>query len=95
MNQTQASCGHSVVAVGAPGSMARRAQERRHCGQPRCRSGLPKKFTDAECEAFCHMSDCRISFTVDLLDKSAMIHRGKHAGDYTSLIEAAEATSKV
>ncbi len=36
MNHTTARCGCSVIAVGAPGSLARRAVESRTCGKPRC-----------------------------------------------------------
>lgn len=57
MNHTTASCGCSVIAVGAPGSLARRVQELRSCEKPRCRSGLPDKFTDEECEAWCWLKD--------------------------------------
>jgi len=36
MNHTTASCGHSVIAAGAPGSDARKAQESQPCGNPHC-----------------------------------------------------------
>lgn len=61
MNHTTASCGCSIPAIGALGSMARRVQELRPCNKPRCRSGLPKKFTDAEREAWCWLTDCGVT----------------------------------
>jgi len=36
MNHTIASCGHPVIAVGSPGSDARRACEQNPCGKPKC-----------------------------------------------------------
>lgn len=70
MNTTTARCGHSVPAEGAPNSGARRACEKRTCGNPRCESGLPAKFTDAECEAYCHLHDMGVrGWMVDLLNK--------------------------
>ncbi len=73
MNTTIAKCGCSVTAEGAPGSGARRACEARTCNKPRCRSRLPEKFTDTECEIYCHLHDtgCR-GWLIDLLNKSVV-----------------------
>lgn len=88
MNHTIASCGCSVISVGAPGSMARRAQERRPCDKPRCRSGLPKKFTDEECEAYCRLLDSGVmGWIVDLLTKRVDTHQAT----YKDLVEFAKA----
>ena len=78
MNHTRASCGHSVIAEGAPGSSARKACERRTCGLPRCRSGLPAKFTQAECEAYCTLLDMGVrGWTVDRLTKDVLTAEGE------------------
>lgn len=88
MNYTKASCGCDVIAVGAPGSMARYAVERRPCDKPRCRSRLPEKFSDAECEAYCHLSNRGARFLVDLLDKSVIVLRDDDTEiEFASLIE--------
>lgn len=67
MNTVVAKCGCSVPAVGAPGSSARRACESRTCDKPRCRSGLSRAFTDAECEAYVRLETMGFAFTVDLV----------------------------
>lgn len=82
MNFTIARCGHTVAAEGAPGSMARKACEDRTCGRARCRSGLPKKFTDAECDAYVFLADIQyeIGFVVSLINKSVLDGDGvRHA----------------
>lgn len=86
VNYTNASCGHSVPAIGAPGSMARRAAETRHCGLPRCESKLPAKFTDRECAAYVWMWNRGAPWLVDLADKTVETPRTK----YASLIEFAQ-----
>lgn len=71
METINARCGHPVPAVGTPGSMARRAAMARTCEHPRCQSGLPAKFTDAECAAYVRLSRSRFrGWTVDYVDKS-------------------------
>ena len=91
MNHTQASCGCTVVAVGAPGSIARMTQESYSCGKPRCRSRLPDKFTDEECEALCWLQDCRIRWSVDMITKKARDHTTSDPVEYGSLVELAKA----
>lgn len=87
MNHTKASCGHLVIAEGAPNSSARRAQERRTCELPRCKSGLPKKFTDRECAAYVWLHGRGIRpWVVDLLNKSVCNGRGEM---FVSLVEFA------
>lgn len=44
MNGTQAKCGHTVTAVGAPGSLARMKCETVPCGS--CRDKQPGRWTD-------------------------------------------------
>lgn len=74
MNHTKASCGCSVAAVGSPNSIARRMQESRPCSKSRCRSRLPDKFTDEECEAWCWLWDCKITgWLLDWQDKSVRV----------------------
>jgi len=90
VNHTTASCGCSVVAVGAPNSLARRAQEQRTCGKPRCRSGLPKKFTDEECEAWCWIVDHGIPWSINMINKRAMDPTGDPV-EYKNLVEFAKA----
>ena len=85
MNKIKARCGHYVIAEGAPYSSARRAQEARHCGLPRCESNLPKKFTDRECAAYVWMWD-KPPWTVDLLTKRVKTPRN----EYANLIEFAQ-----
>lgn len=85
MNYTTAKCGHSVPAEGAPGSMARRACESRHCGLPRCESRLPAKFSDRECAAYVWMWARLNTWLVDLLDKTVNTSKKK----YANLIEFA------
>ncbi len=87
MNYTTARCGHSVPAVGAEGSLARKACESRTCDLPRCKSGLPSKFTDRECAAYVWMYDKRI-WTVDLLKKTVQTGDGTL---YKNLIDFAAA----
>lgn len=58
----------------------------------RYRSGLPKKFTDEECEAWCWLWDCGIKgWSVDYADKTVRDHSGSHDGDWLSLVEFAKA----
>lgn len=86
MNYTKAFCGHDVIAVGAPGSSARRAAESRHCGEPRCESGLPRKFSDRECAAYVWLRHRGVDgWSVDLLSKSAMGLRGTIWASVTDL----------
>jgi hypothetical protein len=87
MNYMPAKCGHLVPAVGAPGSLARRAVEGRHCSLPRCQSQLPEKFTDRECAAYVWMWS-KPPWMVDMKDKSVRTGAGKR---YASLIEFAKA----
>jgi hypothetical protein len=88
VNYTTARCGCQVVAVGAPGSLVRRSIESRHCGKPRCESGLPGKFTDRECAAYVWLHHVSYAWSVDYLDKSATDHI--HNERYPSLIELAQ-----
>lgn len=85
MNHTTASCGHQVPAEGAPGSRARREQEKRHCGLSRCESGLPAKFTDRECAAYVWMWE-KTHWTIDLMTKRVHLP-GK---EFPNLIEFAK-----
>ena len=55
------------------------------CGSPRCESGLPRKFSDRECEAYVWLLD-KPSWLVDLIDKSVTTPRGK----YANLIQLAQ-----
>ena len=88
MNTTTAKCGCSVPAVGAPGSYARREQEKRHCGKDRCRSGLSQRFTNAECAAYCRLYDFDVrGWVVDLITKKVHCCDGV---TYKSLIEFAK-----
>lgn len=88
MRLTKAACGHDVPAVGQPGSAARRAQEQRHCGLDRCKSGLPAKFTDEECAAYVWLMDRGIRpWLVDLLTKQ--VNAGTKR--YASLVAFARA----
>jgi hypothetical protein len=86
MNYIKARCGHDVPAVGAPGSMARKAAERRACGLPRCESGLPDKFTDRECAAWVWMWG-RMNWIVDLATKGVVDATERK---FPSLIEFAQ-----
>ena len=88
MNTITARCGHSVPAVGTPGSMARRAAESRTCDAPRCRSRLPAKFTDAECEAYCRLQDRQIrGWLVDMLTKRVTCFpEGNPPVEFSSLV---------
>lgn len=91
MKYTACRCGHLAVAVGAPGSQARREVESRTCARPRCRSELPAKFSDDECEAYCRLWDAGFSFTVDLLGKGVQIRtRGGAVESFPSLVGALE-----
>jgi hypothetical protein len=92
MNATTASCGCPVPAVGAPNSSARRAVESRPCDKPRCRSNLPAKFTDAECEAFCLLHEAGCAFMVDHLTRSVYMRVGtpgnEREEEFTDLLAA-------
>ena len=87
MNHVTASCGHQVPAEGAPGSMARKAQERRHCGMPRCESGLPAKFSDRECAAYVWMWNQHGPWLIDVVNKKVWGHDGNW---FENLIEFAK-----
>ena len=86
MNHITAHCGHQVPAEGAPGSRVRREQEKRHCGMPRCESGLPAKFTDRECAAYLWMWT-KPPWTVDLATKAVRMGNGRK---FDNLIEFAK-----
>lgn len=87
MNHIQASCGHMVPAEGSPGSFARLAAERRHCGKPRCESGLPAKFSDRECTAWAWLKHCYFrGWSVDLKTREVHTAGGR---SYIGLIEYA------
>jgi hypothetical protein len=88
MNTTTARCGHPVPAVGDPGSRARRAAERRTCDSPRCRSGLPPKFTDEECKQYLHLVDLGVGFLVDNVDKSVLLADGRKFASLRPALEA-------
>lgn len=91
MNKTQACCGHYVIAEGAPGSLARKAQEKRTCGKARCESRLQDNFTDRECEAYVFMMRKRdVWIGLDCKTKSAVLYGGPTALRFDSLIELAE-----
>ncbi len=90
MNQTIARCGHPVIAVGAPGSLARQAVEGRHCGLPRCESGLPKKFTDRECAAFVWLRHRGFkNWSVDMVSKDCRMEKGDRYVTFINLCSAA------
>lgn len=91
MNHTTASCGHPVAAVGAPGSLARRACEARPCDRPRCRSGLSAGFADDECEAYCVLRDAGLSFSVDLATRGVVVVARGTDRRYPSLVDARRA----
>jgi hypothetical protein len=81
-----------VVAVGADGSYARRAQQQRTCGAARCQSRLPTKFTDEECDAYLFCWDNASAWTVDYVTKEVTHHWDEHSGvsKYANLIEFAK-----
>jgi hypothetical protein len=59
---------------------------------PDCRerSGLPKHFSDDECEAYCWLKDCGFrGWMVDLLKRSVTDHRKAVPDTYANLIEFA------
>ena len=95
MNTVIAKCGCSVPAVGAPGSTARLACERRTCDKPRCRSGLSQGFTDAECEAYVRLEAMGLAFTVDLVthDVQLRLPSGK-VEKFANLVMALRATER-
>ncbi len=91
MIYTTASCGCSIVAVGSPYSQARLASESRHCGKPRCEAGLPAKFTDQECGAYCWLKHRGFkNWSVDLLTKECRMEKGDSAVTFASLVNAAQ-----
>ena len=87
MNTVKLSCGCIEPADGSPGSAARKSQKRRKCRKPRCRSGLPAKFSDRECAAYCWLYG-RMTFVADLVDKTVRTEAGTR---YTNLVECAQA----
>lgn len=76
----EALCGHpvEVPASAKPGGSCERAARGRPCPAPRCQTGLPGKFTDAECDAYHRLTSKVIgdrrfpwtAFLVDMVDKS-------------------------
>jgi hypothetical protein len=91
MNTVKASCGHYVIAEGAPGSSARKAQEKRTCGKARCESRLPDKFTDRECEAYVFMLRKRdVWIRLDKKTKSVVLYGGPIPMRFDNLVELAE-----
>lgn len=93
MNTIKAKCGHYVPAEGAPGSSARKAQEKRTCGNARCESRLPDKFTDRECEAYVwawEAYNVSTPWAVDLGTKRVTQFKKNKNKHYVSLIEFAE-----
>lgn len=91
MNYTTASCGHSVPAVGAPGSLARQRVESRPCVRPRCQSKLPAHFSDDECDAWIYLRDCDVrEWTVDLLTRTVADWSGDAPVMFTGLVEFAK-----
>lgn len=91
MNYTRASCGHYVPAVGPPESAVRRRAERRHCGRPRCASGLPSHFSDDECDAWMYLTHCDIrEWAVDMLHRHVTDWSGESPVQFAGLVEFAK-----
>lgn len=95
MNSIQARCGHSIPAIGSPGSLARRAAESRTCGRFRCESGLAAKFTEDECEAYCWLRRMGVrGWSVDMVTKDVVLERDGKSERFASLVSAANQCGK-
>lgn len=90
MNYTTALCGCPIVAVGSPHSQVRVASESRHCGKPRCESGLSNKFSDRECAAYVWLIHRGFrAWSVDLLTKECRMAKGNDSVTFVNVISAA------
>ena len=89
MRRVKAKCGHMVEVYLSCGDAAIKDAERRVCDRARCVSGLPRKFTEQECEAYVWLLDIGTrGWWVDLKDRSVGHVNGERFASITEFAQS-------